>query len=374
MTQPLEISGIPKGPMPRPPPAFVIRIVIALRRFLLRLADRLLPPELVVFERVTGVAYTAGIATLAKGGYAELLADGPLTAAEIATRTQQDADAVFRFLHLFAAVGYVTMDADGRFGTTPFLRALRADNPMRLRAFVEYYASRSNIDAWLDIAGTLKTGKNAFARVHGAMIWDYFDAHPEERENFAHAMMGMTLGDAPFVARLYPFDGVTTVCDVGGGRGTLLSEVLLRHPNLRGILAENPGVLASAKSLLAHRGVDQRVRLEPSSFFEKVPEGADLYMLKHVLHDWDDATCRTILRTVRRAMQPGQRLLVIEGFLDRSRPDPIVSPSDVQMMVVCAEGRERTLDELRGLLRDSGFTPSRTFALPILGMLEGVAS
>ncbi len=369
-----ELSGIPKGPMPTPPPGWVIRAVLAVRRFVVWVADRLLPPDVVVLERAAGVAYTAGIATLAKLGYAELLAGGPLGYREIAARTGCDPDATLRFCHFFATIGWLGMTPDGVFSSTPFLRALRADNPMRVRSFVEYFASRSNVDAILDIAETLRTGKNAFERVHGAVVWDYFDAHPDERETFAHAMMGLTLADAPFVAKGYPFSEVRTVCDIGGGRGTLLSEILLHHPHLEGVLAENPGVLESARELLAHRGLTSRVRLEPCDFMTKAPGAFDLYLLKNILHDWDDATCMRILRNIRAAMAPGARLLIIEGFIDRTRPDPLHAPSDIQMMLVCAEGRERSLAELHALLAQTGFTPARHFALATLGMLEAIAS
>jgi hypothetical protein len=374
MLSPSALSGIPKGPLPSPPPSWIVRIVIALRFFLIRLADLILPPELVVLERSTGVAYTAAIAELYRGGYAELLDAEPMSAAEIAARTGRDADATFRLLHLFAGIGFVTLSADGRFGTTPRLQALKKDHPSRVGAFVQYFASKSNVDAWFDLGRTLDTGKNAFQRVHGKVVWDYFDDHPDERETFAHAMMGMTFGDAPFIATAYPFGEVQTVCDVGGGRGSLLSEVLLRHPKLRGILAEGAGVLESAKSLLAHRGVAERVDLVVANFFENIPEGADLYMMKNILHDWDDAACHKILGAVRRAMKPGQRVLIVEAFLDRTRPDPVNTPSDMQMMLMCAEGRERSLEELRGLLRDNGFTPARAWPLPTIGLLEGIAA
>ena len=374
LTTPPELAGIPRGPQRRPPPPWLIGLVLRLRGLLLRLADALMPPHIRVFERATGLAHTASIAELARGGYAELLEDQPLSAEVIANRTGRDPDATFRFLHALAGLGFVRMLEDGRFGTNPVLRTLRADHPSRVRAFVDYFASASNVASWLDLRRTLETGKNAFARVHGKNVWDYFDEHPEERATFAEAMGGMTLDLAPFVVHTYPFAEVTTVCDIGGGRGALISEVLLRFPKLRGILADGPGVLDSARGLLEHRGVADRVRLEPSSFFTSVPAGADLYMLKNILHDWDDAACRVILDNVRRAMQPGQRVLVIEGFIERRRPDPLRSGSDMQMMVVCAEGRERGVDDLRRLIRGSGFAPGRTFDLGVFGMLEGIAS
>jgi hypothetical protein len=154
-------------------------------------------------------------------------------------------------------------------------------------------------------------------------LWQWFDEHTDEREIFAHAMMGLTVGDAPVIAKLYPFREIVPVCDVGGGRGTLLSELLIRHPHLKGVLCEGPGVLESARTLFEARGVLDRVDLVPGTFFESVPTGADAYLLKNVLHDWDDATCVKILRVVRAAAAPGARLLVAESLVERDSRDLI---------------------------------------------------
>ena len=227
--------------------------------------------------------------------------------------------------------------------------------------------------SWTDLERTLVTGDNAFERVFGKHVWAWFDEHPDEREMFAQAMMGITVRDAPQVATLYPFAEVKTVCDVGGGRGTLLSELLIRHPHLHGILCDGAGVLDSAKSLLAARGVESRVTLSPGSFFEAVPTGADVYVLKNILHDWDDATCRRILTVVRRAMAPGQRLVIVDAHIEKNDADNLGAFVDLQMMMVCANGRERSRGELEALLSATGFRPGRCFPYPTVSVLEGLA-
>jgi hypothetical protein len=203
-------------------------------------------------------------------------------------------------------------------------------------------------------------------------IWDYFDEHPADRETFARAMMGVTVQQAPVVARIYPFAELRSICDVGGGSGTLLSEILLRHPNLTGVLFDVPGVISSAERLLRSRGVLERVRLEGGSIFEKVPSGADAYLLKNVLHDWDDARCLHLLGRVREAMAPGQRILLVESLQERNDTKSLTTYADLQMMVQCSEGRERSQEELQALLRDSGFQTGRVFEHPIISVIEGV--
>jgi hypothetical protein len=370
MTTP-TFPGVPAGPMPAPPPAWVIRAVLQVRSLLIKLTNAITPPEVLVLEKATGVAVTMAIAAFVKH-YVPLLDEGPISADEAARRLNRDPDATFRFLHFVASAGFVTMRSGRRFEHNRVSRILSRGHRSRTAQFVEYFASGSNVRSWLDVDTTLATGKNAFERVHGMSVWDWFDAHPEERACFAEAMMGFTLGDAPFVAANYPFSEVKTICDVGGGRGTLVSELLLRHSHLRATLVDNPGVLDLARALLEHRRVADRVTLTPGNFFEAVPGGSDLYLLKNVLHDWDDEASLKILRTVKAAMQPTQRVLIVESFIDRRRPDPMVSGADMQMMMVCVEGRERTEEDFRRLLHQAGFTPARVFPHPVASMIEGV--
>jgi hypothetical protein len=209
--------------------------------------------------------------------------------------------------------------------------------------------------------------------VHGCSIWDWFEAHADERAAFADFMMGRTVADAPLIATLYPFAEVARVCDVGGGRGTLLSELLVRHPHLVGMLCDSPGVIASARPLLAQRGLSARVTLHPGSFFESVPRGADAYLLKHILHDWDDARARRILDVVRAAMDPGARLILVELITERNDSRGLGALSDVQMMTVCSEGRERSRAELETLLQQSRFRLRRIIPSPTVALVEAQA-
>jgi hypothetical protein len=204
-------------------------------------------------------------------------------------------------------------------------------------------------------------------------IWDWFEQNPEERDTFAGFMMGRTTADAPLIATLYPFGEVERVCDVGGGRGTLLSELLVRHRHLRGMLCDAPGVVASAAELFARRRVSERVELCPGSFFDSVPSGADAYLLKNILHDWDDERCTRILDVVRGAMREDQRLLLVEWITERNDAASLGALSDVQMMTVCSEGRERGRAELEALLTRSRFRLRRILPSPTVSILEALA-
>jgi hypothetical protein len=362
------------APYPDLPPPWLQRLGLWLHRLLRAASDAVVPPQLAILERSIGAGTTQLLGLVARHRIADLLGDRPQGAAELARSAGLDPDVLHRSLRALATGEIFRLRPDGRFEHTRLSLALRSGNLARSREWCEYFASASNVAAWAALEETARTGKSAFPQVHGTSVWRWFEAHPEERELFAQTMMGITVGQAPLVANLYPFRELERVCDVGGGRGALLSELLIRHPHLRGTLLDAAGVLTSAAALLERRGVSDRVRLVPGSFFEAVPTGADAYLLKNVLHDWDDARCAQVLGVCRAAMAPGQKLLVIETVTEHAQTAGLGPLSDVQMMVVCDDGRERSLGEYRALLERSGFRLARVFAAPVVSVLEGVAA
>lgn len=366
---PLTVSS---RPFPEPPPASLVRALLWLRGAVSTLAKMMGPAELCVFEQAAGVGLLHVLGALVRTGVPEALESGPLGAEELAARTGLDPDAVFRSLRGAAQQGYFRLRADGRFAHNRRSRALLGGRTSRARELLLYFCSGSNLAAWACFEHALRTGQSPFDHVHGMNVWEWFERHADERENFAHAMMGMSIADAPVIARLYPFSEVERLCDVGGGRGTLLSELLIRHPHLRGVLCDDPRVLESARPLLEARGVLGRVELVAGSFFDSVPAGADAYLLKNILHDWDDARCVSILRNVRAAMGTGARVLIAETWVERLSRDPIGLPADLQMMVACSGGRERSRGELEHLLKQSGLLPVRSFQYPTISVLEAL--
>jgi len=357
---------------PNAPPSLAVRVVLGLRRFLQKLTDSLAPVELALFERSVGLAQTKLFGAAASLGLADLLVAGPLDAADLARHTNTDPDTLHRVLRALTVLGLFRLRSDGRFENNRLSRGFLSGRRTRSRQWAEYFSSVSNVAAWNDLHNTLRTGGNGFEHVHGMSVWDWFDAHPDEREAFAQAMMGITTSNAPVIASRYPFAELRRVCDVGGGRGTLLSEILLRHPHLEGVLCDSAGVLESARELLARRGVLDRTELVPGSFFDSVPLGCDAYIMKNILHDWDDARCRHILGVTRRSMQPGQRLILCEAIVEHDTQD-LGALADVQMMMVCSDGRERSRAEFSSLLASTGFRLGRVFPYPTVSVLEGIA-
>jgi hypothetical protein len=364
-------TALSPRPFPGPPPAWLVRLVLKARTSLQRLADRLVPPEVVIFERSTGLGATMVLGSVARLGIADRLAAGPQTAAALAEAAGCHADALHRTLRALASQGVFVLLADGRFANNALSETLQAGRLKRSQEWVRYISSPSTVAAWADFDEVLRTGEAAFPRVHGQSVWTYYAAHPDEEALFAEAMMGLTVNDAPVVAGLYPFGEIQRLCDVGGGRGTLLSELLIRHPHLQGVLCDAPGVLALARELLDRRGVTARAELVAGNFFETVPAGYDAYLMKNVLHDWDDATCVRILQTVRRAMAADSRLLIVEGLVERQQATGFGPLADLQMMVVCDNGRERGREDYARLLKQAGMRMARVFSGPTIAVIEG---
>ena len=229
------------------PPKFLVRLVLGVHDFLIRLAHAVVPPQLALYNHLTGLGATMGLHLAARFGVPDLLAAGPLTAAELAAKVDAHPEALHRALRALATIGVFTLDRQGQLANNRLSSALRSDVPGSLKSFAEYLGSWSNVTAWADLEGTIRTGKNAFRRVHGKSVWDWFKEHPGEGATFAQTMVELTRLDAPIVARAYPFSEVRRLCDVAGGRGTLLAEVLATHPHLEGVLLDEAYVLQGRK-------------------------------------------------------------------------------------------------------------------------------
>jgi hypothetical protein len=208
--------------------------------------------------------------------------------------------------------------------------------------------------SWEEFIYSLETGKTGFERANGMPLFDYLAQHPEEASYFSEAMVGFHGAEPPAVATAYDFSGVTTVIDVGGATGNMLAAILSRHSGPQGVLFDRPHVVRDAPALLKTRGVVARVRIEPGDFFERVPAGGDVYLLSHIIHDWDESQCLTILGHCRRAIAPDGRLLIVETVLPHGDTPHQGKVQDMVMLVVPG-GQERTEAEYASLLDKAGF-------------------
>ncbi len=345
--------------LPSAPNRFATMAGLALFTMLQRAAEAIIPAPLAMMLRISGFWQTQLIHVAARLDIADRVAKEPKTAAQLAKETGANEDALHRTLRALAAFGVFTMDSEGRVANNRLSETLRKGGVASMRDVAEHFGSRANIEAWGDFERTVMFGEPGFPRVHGMSMWNWFAAHADESRAFAGTMTSLTEQDAPAIAAGYAWDRHARICDVAGGRGTLLAEILVQHKKTRGVLFDEAHVLDVAAPYLTARGVEARVERVAGSFFTSVPEGCDAYLVKDILHNWDDARALTILSNVRRAMKPGATLLVCEILVEKFStflPGPLI---DVQVMNVCDGGRQRSEGEIAGLLGQAGLGMKR---------------
>lgn len=292
-------------------------------------------------------------------GLADLLAAGPKTAEDLAGPTGTHAPSLYRLMRTLSHLGILTESDSHAFALTPLGEALRSGAPGSARASVLTVASDWWFRGFGELEHSVRTGESGFEKSLGMPIFDYLAKEPTAASMFTETMIGFHGAEPAAVAEAYDFTGLSTLVDVGGASGHLLATILERFPTARGILFDVPHVVCDAPGLLSARGVEDRARIEAGSFFDRVPEGGDAYLLSHIIHDWSEEQCLTILEQCRRAMNPSGRLLIIEMVLptgDTPHPGKMLD----LMMLVGPGGQERTEAEYAALLAKAGFRLKRT--------------
>jgi hypothetical protein len=297
-----------------------------------------------------GFQISQAIHVAARLGIADLLAGGARTSDELAEETGTHADSLYRLLRALATVGVLHEEPGRRFALTPLGEPLRSDAEGSLAGWARFMGRPYFWEAWTALEHSVRTGENAFRAVHGTDVWSYRSEHPEESALFDGAMAALTGAANRAVLAAYDFARFGTLADIGGGNGTLLAAILSANPGMRGILFDQPHVVAGATDVLAP--VADRCTVVSGSFFESVPAGADAYLLKWIIHDWEDPEATAILRTCRAALDGGT-ILVIERVVGPPNEDPATAFGDLNMLVAPG-GRERTLDEFERLFADAG--------------------
>jgi len=277
-------------------------------------------------------------------GIADLVADGPRSSDELAAATDTNPRALYRLLRALAAFGLFHEDDDRRFSLTELGDPLRSDAPESVAGWAAFVGRRNIRDAWSALEESIRTGENAFELEHGVSVWEYRGQHLEESEIFDRAMASSSQVVIRSLVEAYDFGQFETIVDVGGGNGTLLAALLAEYAGLKGVLFDQAHVVENVD--LGERG-----RVVAGSFFESVPEGGDAYLLKWIIHDWEDEEAVAILRTVR---QNGGALLLVEKIVDPPNEGADAKLSDLNMLVGPG-GQERTLDEFRSLFEAAGY-------------------
>ena len=308
-------------------------------------------------QMITGYWISQAIYAAAKFGIADHLRDGPKTVGELAAATATNPDALYRLLRALASVGIFTEGESRRFSLTPLADPLRSDVAGSKRALA-LMSGDEQFRAWAEIDYSVRTGKIAFDKVFGKPIFDYLGEHPDKARIFDGAMVGVHGRESDAILNAYDFSGIGVVADIGGGNGSQLTEILKKHIRMKGILFDLPHVIERANERIQASGLLDRCQLVSGSFFDAVPAGADAYILRHIIHDWDEEKCLTILRNCHRAMPPASKLLVIESVIPPGNEPFHGKFLDLHMLLIPG-GKERTENEYRTLFERAGFELTR---------------
>jgi hypothetical protein len=335
-----------------------------------------LPPQTVLYQMAIGHYLSRAIALAAKIGVADLLKDGPRHFEQLAEATGTHAPSLNRVLRLLASAGVFEEKDNGYFALTPLGEYLRADVPGSTRAMMMLFGGGRVQDAWKDLEYCVRTGEPAFRKRGVADPFVEIAQNPEEAANFDAAMGEYTRLVAIAVAAAYDFAPFGTVVDVGGGNGAMLIGILQANPRLGGIVFDQQHVAQRAKQRIADHGLAERCQAVAGNFFTQVPSGGDAYILKHVIHDWNDEQALAILASCHRAMAANAKLLLVEGVypprINQSPDSRGAAANDVNMLVNTG-GRQRSEAEFRSLYKAAGFTLTRLVPTRApVSVIEGV--
>ncbi len=316
------------------------------------------PPPVQLLDLLAGKWISQAISVAAEFGVADELAAGPRSPEDLAGACGAHADSLYRLLRALASVGVFAEDDAGRFANTPLSATLRTGAPGSMRSMAMMFGGPPTWDAWGELRESIRTGECACRFVLGAYAFDYMKDDPEFARIFGEAMTAFSAQELVDIHAACDFSGMSTLVDIAGGHGALLLSILGKNPHQRGILFDQPEVIELARNAIANSSRNSsaasRCSLVAGDFFAAVPAG-DGYVLKHILHDWNDDLAMEILASIHRAARPGAKLFVIEAVVERGNTPGFAKLLDLEMLVLYNGGRERTLAEMEKLFAGAGF-------------------
>jgi hypothetical protein len=308
--------------------------------------EEMLAPEDQMMQWITSKWITKPIYVAAELGIADLLHGGPMNVEALARKTDTHAPTLYRLLRALSSVGIFAEIDEHIFGMTPLSRCLLSD---AMRPMVRMFLSDWHDRAWNALDYTVQTGKPGFDHAFGKQSFEWMEENPEARTLLDQGQGLKALGFANAVMDAYDFSGISSICDVGGGRGSFMIQLLANYPQIKGIVGDMPGVVVSAKKAIADADLNDRCKAIPFDFLKETPPGCDAFFLVNVLHDWEDNLCSRILKNISRAMKAESRLWIVEYLLEPEPGFSVAKLLDLEVLVM-GGGRERTIDEYKSLL------------------------
>lgn len=345
-------------PIPKMPPVWLVRALNGFRNFLITLNRNMFPGNMVLYEQFQQFWLLPSLYVAAKLDVAGHLKETPLTLEELAEKTGSHAPSLYRILRALASEGIFKIRRDGRFALNNVARGL-LDEQGSLRYMLLHHLGPVNWNMMSQLETTVKNGEEAFLATYQQAIYDYLRDHPAESEIFSRSMSNLSDISLAPILQSYHFSVFKTIADIGGGEGFLLANILRENSSVQGILFDVPEMVTRAPAIMDLYGVSDRMTIRQGDFFEAVPASADLYILKNIIHNWNDADCTRLLRTLHHSMHPGAKILIIEMIVSDHPHRELPELLDIQMLATMPGGKERTRCEFRQVLDQAGFALTR---------------
>jgi ubiquinone/menaquinone biosynthesis C-methylase UbiE len=328
------------------------------------LEQQQLPPAAVMMQMTMGFIVSQAVSVAAKLYLADHLAGGGKTLSELAELSATHEPSLYRLLRALSSVGVFQKDGTGRYVNSPLSETLRSDNPQSMRAAAHMICDREHWHAHGNMLQSVKTGETAFDYTFGMPVFPYFAEKPAVAKIFDDAMTSFSAPIAEAVASVYDFSEAETIADIAGGHGLLLATVLRSAPQAKGILFDQPQVVAGAPEVLQANGAADRVEIVSGDFFREIPVEADIYLMKFIIHDWNDEQSIAILENLAKFAKPGAKVLLVESVVEEDDAVPSMSKVMDLNMLAMTGGKERTASEYAALFEKTGFKLTRVIETP----------
>jgi hypothetical protein len=348
-----------KSRSPKVPPVAVVKTLNRVRERVGTVHRKMVPALLAVFELITGMWTAQAIGVAAQLGFADIIGDGTADFAEIARKAGSAPEPTYRLLRALTTVDLFEELPRRRFRLTAFGQCLRSDAPISVRAMA-IFQTQHNWSHWGELLHSVKTGETGVAKVRGESMFDFMSRpeNAEAQKQFDLFMTGVSSFEVSAFVSAYRFDSFKVIADVGGGQGSLLAAILASAPGTRGIIYDQPQVVAKARETFTRAGLADRVDIQGGDFFAAAPSGADAYVMKHIIHDWDDEASMKILKHIRKQIPADGRLILLETVVTPPGDRNFSKVLDLEMLVAPG-GKERTSEEYAELFASCGFRLER---------------
>jgi len=335
------------------PPVWVMNIINGLQGFFHKLSKRLVPPSIWMMGHIENFWLAKGLVSALELNIAEHISQGKNTLSQLVEVTKTNPDALFRLMRMLCAHHIFKLLKNGTYALTPYSRVL-LEGKDSVKYMLLSHLNKIHFDLFSEMDYTLKTGDNAAQKLFQKDIFSQIQETPAQQELFIKGMGDTSELLAPVLLASYNFAPYSHIIDIGGGHGSLLCHILTRNNGLKATLFDSKYVIKSAMEQIESYGLKNRIDIREGNFFQAIPEGGNLYILKNILHDWDDEHCIVILDNIFKVMSAGSKLLVIECIIKNDNRYSYGKMLDILMLLGTQNGRERTLEEYRNIFEKSG--------------------